>query len=128
MNTISDKSPVLITGADSETGYTTARALADLRVEIVGLYSNRSSRFCYSRYWNTLVHSKRDAESQLDALFHYGKRSVRRAVLFPTGDELVQLVRRVGINTSKKTKEEVYELLAAVDAEIIIDQLNQLVT
>ncbi len=88
-------SPVLITGADGQTGYLAARSLSDLKVEIIGLYSNSKSVFCRSRYWNQLIHVKwGNFEEQLDALVHFGKRSSRRIVLLPSGDDMVQIVSR----------------------------------
>ena len=93
-----DKKPatsaVVITGADLPTDMATARSLKRLHVELVGLYKNKKSVFVRSRFWDRLIYLGEKAEpgQYMETLRQLGRSASRPIVLFPTQDEIVQLV------------------------------------
>jgi len=87
-------SAVVITGADLPTDMATARSLKRLHVELVGLYKNNKSVFVRSRFWDRLIYLGEKAEpgQYMETLRQLGRSASRPIVLFPTQDEIVQLV------------------------------------
>jgi D-aspartate ligase len=85
---------VVITGADLPTDLATARSLRRLHVEMIGLHKNKKSAFVRSRLWDRLICLGEKAEpgQYLDTLHQLGRSASRPMVLFPTQDEIVQLV------------------------------------
>src|SRR5207245_1005496 len=65
-----------------------------LNVETVGLYKNKKSVFLRSRFWDRLIFLGEKAEpgQYLETLSQLGRSASRPMVLFPTQDEVVQLI------------------------------------
>jgi predicted ATP-grasp superfamily ATP-dependent carboligase len=82
----------LITAADHPTGLGTARALAGLDVQLIGLCTNPSSRFCRSRLWSRIISVPDDGAAYLENLFDLARSASSKIVIFPTQDELVLLL------------------------------------
>jgi len=87
-----EKLTVLITGADGQTGYTTARSLANLDIQLIGLCSYPNSRFCQSRLWDHIVTVDRSMEAHLEKLIVLGKSAIHKRALFAAQDNVVQLI------------------------------------
>lgn len=64
---------VFITGADSPTGLTTARALRGLDLDIIGLAQNLSAPTCSSNIWDKVLVVSGNPEQQVDQLLEWGK-------------------------------------------------------
>lgn len=64
---------VLITGADSPTGLTTARCLSGLDVDIVGVTHNLSAPTCQSAVWDKILFMSPGPDQQIDELLQYGR-------------------------------------------------------
>ncbi|MCH8505572.1 MAG: hypothetical protein LAT50_14785 [Ectothiorhodospiraceae bacterium] len=62
------KHTVIITGADTPTGLTTARALRQLPVHCIGITARPDAPICHSRAWDELVHAEADANGQIAEL------------------------------------------------------------
>ena len=95
----SDKStPVLITGADTITGYNTARAIRDLDVGIWGLTSDITSKECTSVYWDRLIKIEPTAQNVLDVLiltgqeYQSGHDAKNKIILLISQDYVVRAV------------------------------------
>lgn len=87
-----EKLTALIAGADHPTGLGTARALANLNIQIVGLSTNPISRFCRSRSWSRIVTVDNCSEAYLEKLIVLGKSSPNKIVIFPANDHAVLLL------------------------------------
>tara|TARA_R110000850_G_scaffold264954_2_gene394290 strand:- start:7378 stop:8568 length:1191 start_codon:yes stop_codon:yes gene_type:complete len=59
---------VIITGADTPTGLTTARALRGLPVTVNGIFQNAEAPSIQSRHWDRLLHLPGSSDEQLDTL------------------------------------------------------------
>lgn len=86
------KQIVLITGAHLQTGYCTARSLAGVDAEIIGLSANPYSRFSTSRFWDRIVTADKSMAAHLDRLIDLGKAATTKMTLFAAQDEVVQLM------------------------------------
>ncbi len=65
---MSESPHVIITGADTPTGLTTARALRGLPVTVNGIFQNREASSIQSRHWDRLLHLPGSPDEQLDTL------------------------------------------------------------
>jgi predicted ATP-grasp superfamily ATP-dependent carboligase len=59
---------VIITGADTPTGLTTARALRGLPVTVSGIFQNRDTPSIQSRHWDRVLYLPGSPDEQLDTL------------------------------------------------------------
>lgn len=109
-----DKLEVLITGANGQTGYATARSLANLGIQLIGLSSNLNSRFCQSRLWDHIVEVNNNTEAYLEKLITLGKSATHKKVLIPTQDDVVTLMSD-NRDELKKYYEFVYPEKSSVD-------------
>ena len=66
---------VIITGADTATGLTTARALRGLPVTVNGICQNREAPSIQSRYWDRVLHFPGSSDEQLDTLIQKAERA-----------------------------------------------------
>jgi D-aspartate ligase len=82
-------SAALITAADHPTGLGTARALAGLDVELIGLCVDPTSRFCRSRVWSRIITVANEPAAYLEKLLDIGQARRETIALFPTQDALV---------------------------------------
>lgn len=89
---------VLITGADTPTGLTTARALRALPIEIVGTFSDTNSVTIASSHWDQTLYTPGDAGDQLDYLLdearsgYFGSRCV---LLFSQDSHIIEAWARL---------------------------------
>jgi predicted ATP-grasp superfamily ATP-dependent carboligase len=109
-----EKLTVLIIGADLQTGYTTARSLANLDIQLIGLCSNPRSRFCRSGLWDHIVTVDRSMGAHLEKLIALGKSSSHKSVLFTAQDSVVQLIAD-NMDELRKYYEFVFPKTSAVD-------------
>ena len=82
---MSGRRTVVITGAETPTGLTTARALKGMDIDIVGLTSNSSAPACRSSAWTRIISSNGNATEQLEylvVLVKTGKLPSRSILLF----------------------------------------------
>jgi len=86
------KQTVLVTGAHLQTGYCTARSLAGVDAEVVGLSARPYSRFSASRFWDRIVAVDKSKSAHLDKLIEIGRSTPGKIVLFSAQDEVVQLM------------------------------------
>lgn len=79
---------VIITGADTPTGLTTARALRGMALDILGITSRPSTPACQARVWSRIVEIQGDANAQLDRLIELAERGELpiQAILFFSQD------------------------------------------
>lgn len=64
---------VIITGADTPTGLTTARALRGLPVKVYGIFQNREAPSIQSRHWDRLLFLPGSSDKQLDTLLEQAR-------------------------------------------------------
>ncbi|MBU2955615.1 hypothetical protein [Marinobacter sp. F3R08] len=64
---------VIITGADTPTGLTTARALRSLQVTVCGVFQEREAASIQSGYWDQLIYLPGSPDEQLEALIEKAK-------------------------------------------------------
>ncbi len=83
---------VIITGADTPTGLTTARALQKLPVRRIGVTARPGAPACHSRVWDELVQTEADAHEQLATLraLAESRNFQEKPVLLFSQDDLVQ--------------------------------------
>jgi D-aspartate ligase len=65
---MSDFPCVIITGADTPTGLSTARALRSLPVTVYGIFQYRAAPSIQSKHWDRLLHVPGSPDEQLDTL------------------------------------------------------------
>ncbi|MEX0729849.1 MAG: hypothetical protein WED00_11530 [Aquisalimonadaceae bacterium] len=87
---------VVVTGADTPTGLTTARALRDLPVTIWGLTTTPSAPCCRSNVWARIVLVDADADKQIDKLLtlDFQTPADKKPLLFLSQDDLVAAASR----------------------------------
>lgn len=67
-----ERPTVVITGADTPTGLTTARALNGLRVEVIGVAADLSAATCQSVVWDKILCVNGNASKQVEELLVLG--------------------------------------------------------
>lgn len=71
-----DQGRVIITGADTPTGLTTARALRDLPVEVIGVVEDLEAAPAFSRIWDRILPLGGGPLEQLDSLIERARKGV----------------------------------------------------
>ena len=89
---------VFITGADSPTGLTTARALNGMPLDIVGVAQNLSAPTCQSKIWDKILFIPGDASQQIDELLLLGRernRPTETVMLFSQDSLVIEASNRI---------------------------------
>lgn len=108
----SQKTKIIITGAEHPTGLGMARALAGKNYEITGIASGHTP-CCRSRYWDHLHYIDRYDDFVISLLEKIGKKNNSKSVLYAASDTVVKMI------SDHRSRLQPYYLFSLPEKEIV---------